>query len=513
MKDNICVHHLTSSMVRLNADDIYRARYLSDVQYNDRRILFTVTQPDRRANDYLSSVWIYEGGLRKFTVGPRDYGARWSADGSSVIFVSDRGRGEDRKDVSGLYSIRADGGEAERICEFKGKIDSPVIQKDGRGVFFLGTTKAETEKKGSDVKTVRKFPFYFNAKGFLDGRETQIYHTSLRGKISKITKGPFVISQFDVSSNRIVFAARSEEWDTYTTDLFICGLRGGRIRSITGMPAGYGSPSFSPDGRTVAFTFRNNKEGFFQHSHISFMPSTGGEMRHVQDFDRNPGNSLNSDTRVSQELLLRWKNDGSGVFYTATDRGKCRIYAADALSLTTAAVMDVDRSVESFDLMEGGFAFVGQNSSLPTELYEFRKGKIKRLTRLNKYLESRKLKEPEHFSFRSSDGLVIDGWILSYGNRRGPAILEIHGGPKTAYGDTFMFEFQLLAQSGYTVVFFNPRGSDGYENSFSQAVKGHFGEADYSDIMEGLDFALKKFGLNGGRLGVTGGSYGGFMTN
>ena len=260
MKDNICVHHLTSSMVRLNADDIYRARYLSDVQYNDRRILFTVTQPDRRANDYLSSVWIYEGGLRKFTVGPRDYGARWSADGSSVIFVSDRGRGEDRKDVSGLYSIRADGGEAERICEFKGKIDSPVIQKDGRGVFFLGTTKAETEKKGSDVKTVRKFPFYFNAKGFLDGRETQIYHTSLRGKISKITKGPFVISQFDVSSNRIVFAARSEEWDTYTTDLFICGLRGGRIRSITGMPAGYGSPSFSPDGRTVAFTFRNKEQ-------------------------------------------------------------------------------------------------------------------------------------------------------------------------------------------------------------------------------------------------------------
>jgi dipeptidyl aminopeptidase/acylaminoacyl peptidase len=500
-------------MTGLRLKDFYRMKYLSDVRCSGSRILFVVTKPDERKNDYESRIWLFDGKLKHFTGGPKDSSPRWSKDGKSIAFVSERGR----EKTSGIYIISSDGGEAENICEFEGKISSPAWSVDGDRIFFIGTGEQKTEgKKKSDVKVARKFPFYFNGKGFLDGKETHLYSTSLKGKVVQITRGPLTVNQFDVSptASRIALAIRKDEWDVYTTDLFTCDADGKGLKSITGKPAGYSYPVFSPDGKQIAFLYRDVKNGRFQHNRICTISSGGKGMRQISDLDRNPGNSVNSDSRTATDVLLKWSYDGRRLYFTATDRGRCSIYVTDTVEGKTRKAYDFEGSVESFDFLGDGFAVIAQDSSLPTELYTFEDGKTVRLTKMNREIEARKLRKAEHFSFNSADGVPIDGWYLSYGERKKPGILEIHGGPKTAYGNAFMFEFQLLASAGYAVIYFNPRGSDGYENTFSQAVREDFGGWDYQDLMKGVEFALQKYrNIDGARLGVTGGSYGGFMTN
>ncbi|MEM4779230.1 MAG: prolyl oligopeptidase family serine peptidase, partial [Thermoplasmata archaeon] len=153
-----------------------------------------------------------------------------------------------------------------------------------------------------------------------------------------------------------------------------------------------------------------------------------------------------------------------------------------------------------------GIYTISQKINLPQEIYL----NENRITNFNK--EFYNLPLPNEFKFKASDGEEIEGWFLKNDSSH-PTILEIHGGPKTAYGKAFMFEFYILNSSGFNILFMNPRGSDGRNEKFALQIKEHFGERDYMDIMEGLEFAIKNFHINGEKLGVMGGSYGGFMTN
>ncbi len=499
-------------MRRLRQDDFFKLRFLSDLNVSGEKIAFTVTRPDRRKDDYQSAIWMYERGLKKFTAGPKDRCPRWSVDGKRLAFVSERGK----EGENGIFIIGTAGGEAEQVCAFKGKISSISWSHDGRAIFFLGTTDGAKGRK-SDVKVIGKFPFYFNGKGFLDGRETHIYSTSLSGRIARLTDGPMTVNQFAVSpaGKHIAFTARKDEWDIYTSELFVCDTRGKHVTPVTGAPAGYGAPSFSPDGGRIAFTYRAPGKTIFQHSRIALLETSGGKPEDVASADRNPGNSINSDSRVAGDLTIRWSQDGRSLTYISTDGENCSIFATNIAEGRWWKTVDVPGSVESFDAYRGGFAFISQDAARPTELHTCISGRVARRSNFNRGISSMKLKKPEHHSFTSSDGTVIEGWLLSYSKGRSvPGILEIHGGPKTAYGDAFMFEFQLLASRGYALFYTNPRGSDGYTDAFSGKVRQHFGEGDYSDIMEGVDFFLRRAkNINGKRLGVTGGSYGGFMTN
>ncbi|HID16317.1 MAG TPA: S9 family peptidase, partial [Candidatus Atribacteria bacterium] len=140
-----------------------------------------------------------------------------------------------------------------------------------------------------------------------------------------------------------------------------------------------------------------------------------------------------------------------------------------------------------------------------------------KLTSFNDSLLSQlKLSKPEKFSFKASDGVLVEGWIMKPStNYEGkvPTILYIHGGPKTAYGASFIHEFHLITANGYALVYLNPRGSDGYSEEFAD-IRGHYGERDFKDIMEGLDYVIRNFDfIDESKLGVIGGSYGGFMVN
>lgn len=501
-------------MKKLTAEDFYKLRFVSDPQVCAEKIAFVVSTPDRKSDEYKTAIWLYDGKLKQFTHGAKDSKPKWSPDGKSIAFVSRRGE----EKHSQIMVIGADGGEAREVCNFDGDVGSITWSRDGRSIFFLGTvTKTEGKEKKEDVKRITKYPFYFNGKGFLHNRETHVYRTGMDGRVRQITKGNFTVNAFDTvpGRNMLVLLIRMDEWDVFTDDLYTCTHDGGKLKSLTGAPASYGFPSVSPDGSTVAFVHRAREKGLFSHYRLSFMPVSGGNMREASDHDRNIGNGLNSDARVATETTLRWSPDGESLYFLSTDGANCDLYGCDVKEGSTFKAAGGLGSIESFDLLGDGFAIVLQTASSPVELYSFDGGEATRLSNFNRAVRSIGLAEPRHMEFESFDGQRTDGWVLGYGGgRKVPAVLEIHGGPKTAYGNAFEFEFHYLASNGYNVMYCNPRGSDGYSEKFASQVKEHFGDDDYRDLMHFVDLCLKQNpSLDSGRLGVTGGSYGGFMTN
>ncbi|MEM4119167.1 MAG: S9 family peptidase, partial [Thermoplasmatales archaeon] len=166
-------------------------------------------------------------------------------------------------------------------------------------------------------------------------------------------------------------------------------------------------------------------------------------------------------------------------------------------------------SVDSFDISDGKIYFIAQSLINPQEIYVY-DGNVKRLTNINYSITKKIATKPVNFKMKASDGKVIEGWLLK-GKGKG-TIMEIHGGPRTSYGEAFMFEFHVLNSSGFNVLFSNPRGSDSYGDDFALEIKEKYGERDYRDIMEVADYSIKELGVSGS-MGVIGGSYGGFMVN
>jgi dipeptidyl aminopeptidase/acylaminoacyl peptidase len=179
------------------------------------------------------------------------------------------------------------------------------------------------------------------------------------------------------------------------------------------------------------------------------------------------------------------------------------------------------KTVDGFSLSEDGsiIAFNALDAIHPAELWVKDERGEKKLTGFNdRLLKGLDLSVPEHFTFVNALGETIDGWVMRpVGFKEGekyPTVLEIHGGPRGVYGDGMFHEFQVLAAEGYAVIYTNPRGSGGYGEAYAQAVMGHYGECDYEDLMAFVDEALKRYPfIDESRLGVVGGSYGGYMTN
>src|SRR5699024_3150371 len=228
------------------------------------------------------------------------------------------------------------------------------------------------------------------------------------------------------------------------------------------------------------------------------------------------------DTRLGEATTgPRWSQDGQHLFFIATSFGVTGLYQAD-LQGSLEAIYQADNHVFdfSYDRAKDAFIIGISTPTNPGDFYFLQKGgETKQLTDVNAaLLENIELSEPETINVTADDGWNIQGWLLKpYGfeeNKKYPFILEVHGGPHAMYGQTFFHELQLLAAQGYVVLYSNPRGSHGYGQTFVDACRGDYGGKDYTDLMNAVDYALENYSfIDENRLGVTGGSYGGFMTN
>ncbi|MDI3340033.1 MAG: S9 family peptidase [Sphaerobacter sp.] len=527
----------------IEIEDLARIRYLGDPQIapDGQRVAYVVTEVDLEEKCYRSAIWVAtaDGSERvRFTAGQRkDTSPRWSPDGRRLAFLSDR------DGTTQLYVMPSDGGEPERLTDLKYGVADPVWSPDGAWIAFTSKVGPEgpvqqadeTEEDRrraaarSDTKVIRSLKNRLDGEGFFDERRRHIFVVSATGGPPRqITDGDWDDTQpaWSPDGRAIAFVSRRGEDRERTTfaDVWVAPLDGSEPRRITPGDGTYGTPAFSPDGAWIAYTGNPvvPPYGPTTLTGLWVAPAAGGEARNLTAaLDREVGSTIICDQYYAVALQRPlWLPDGSGLLVPVSDRGMVPLMRV-SLDGEITAVLTGDRAVENVSLArDGRIAFLASAPTRPLEVFvaEADGSGEREVSHANDALLAEVTVVPaERISYPAEGGVEVGGWLLKPPgfdpSRRYPLILQIHGGPHGMYGSVFFHEMQVLAARGYVVLMTNPRGSTGYGQAFVSAAMGDWGGIDYRDIMAGVDYVLGLGFIDEQRLGVTGGSYGGYMTN
>ena len=540
-----------STKRRLTPEDLYKLVFVSDPQVSPdgKHIAYVRTTIDEKTKEYRSQIWITSTcgttKPRPFTSGPRmDNSPRWSPDGTKLAFVSDRGG--DRQ----IWIMPTTGGEAYQLTKMRRGASNPVWSPDGTKICFTALVdpdddpediqkpmddkaREEARKKKQEEPTLlsRIKVKADAAKGLIGNGRTHLFVQDVDGKqaAKQITSGDFDHHHpaWSPDGKFIAFSANRQEeadYDPWLVDIFVVPAEGGEPRKLTDTKGPSMAPVWTPDGKHIIYAGHKREFGAATLSRIWKVPVEGGEaVMLTTGFDRAVGDSMAGDCRFGPSPSGPVVSpDGKTVYFLANDSGETALFSVPSEGGNVEKVLGGKRQIFGFTLDKAGntFAIAVCTPSIPGEIGVFRldSGKETLLTSENKQLlDEVYLSQPEAFTFKSSDGKDRLGWIMKpVGFKEGhkyPAILEIHGGPAAMFGWNFFFEFQILAAAGYIVIYTNPRGGQGFGQEFLHAVIGDYGGMDYDDLMTWTDFATAMDFIDKDNLGVTGGSYGGFMTN
>ena len=510
-------------------EDLTRIQFVTDPQLSPdgRRLAFVVTTLSEERDEYLSNIWIVDvagGTPRRFTAGPRrDLEPRWSPDGSRLAFLSER----TAKDKLQLYVMPADGGEPTKLTALDNGVSAIAWAPDGARLAFVspvgGYKEPESEdekRKSRPARVITSVKYRFNGEGFVYDRRPHVFVVSLDGASPiPITDGDFIDADptWAPDGESIVFASarHTTRDDDDASDLWRVPAKGGTPQRLTATTGPVMLPAFAPDGRTIAFLARAGLNAYGRNVQLFTVPSDGGQARCLSSaLDRSCG---------ALHVRPSWSPDGRSVTVAAEDRGDVGLWRVAAMGAAAPQrIVGGERVLNGFSASADGrmLAFASSRSVAPAEVFVCgADGRDeRRLTDLNRaWVESVTLSSPERFRFTRA-GFELDVWVMRpagfVAGQRYPTLLNIHGGPHAQYGHNFFDEFQVYAGAGYAVVCTNPRGSQGYGEEFAQAVVGDWGGGDYADVMAALDEALARYPfIDPERLGVLGGSYGGFLTS
>ena len=508
--------------------DVYDLVGVSDprISPDGRVCAYVVTTIDRDESTYMSAIWMVpvDGSEppRRFSFGTRrDASPRWAPDGRRLAFVSNR----DDEKAAQLYVIPIEGGEAVKLTDLKESVEDVAWSPDGTRIAFTARVRdSEYEEEDDRKRAPRRITglmYKLENVGWTFDRRRQIFvvPADASAEPRQITDGDFEHNgpAWSPDGKRIAFsAARHRDWDIKgASDIYVVGARGGRPRKLTATDANCAQPSWSPDGRRIAYAHNPGVTEIPRHSHIAVI-DVGSRRRRIL--------TTSHDRHCAPFTTARepiWAGDD--IFFCTEDGGTNPIYRVATKG--PAEPRPVRRGqwvVHGYDVCAG----VGVHArSTATSLPELYFGN-KQLTRHGtSFTSSVRLSKPEAFTATSADGSKVDAWIIRPDGfrtgRRYPVLLNIHGGPFTQYGVGFFDEFSVYTGAGYVVVYSNPRGSSGYSEAWGRAicgpVNGHgpgWGTRDYEDLMAVTDEALRRFDFcDPKRVGVMGGSYGGFMTS
>jgi dipeptidyl aminopeptidase/acylaminoacyl peptidase len=515
----------------MQPEDVYELVNAGDprISPDGSRVAFVVTKVDREANEYRGAIWVapFDGSAEpsQFTSGERrDTTPRWSPDGNWLAFASNRGG--DEKTPMNLYVIPAEGGEARRLTDRKESVEEIAWSPDSTRIAFNSRARDDAYDEEDDKKRApRRFRRVFHkldSVGFTGDRRKHVFLVDLDGSEPRqLTSGDFEHGSPVWSPDGkhiVVDALRDENWDVVLiTRLYRIDVDGGgEPTAFTGDEASYEALAVSPDGSRIAYRMTPEDGTYPHHSQIGVMNADGSDPTVLtSSLDRQCGPY--PDTR---EPI--W--DGDRIVFSVEDGGNVHVYAVAADgSSPPERILGDERVISGYDVRNGKVAFVSSTHTTLRELHVDTDGR--RLTSVGDgFTNGRELVEPERFTARSADGYEVDAWIVRpagfEAGKRYPALLNIHGGPFSQYGTAFFDENQVYASGGYVVLFSNPRGGSGYSEEHGRAIRGPvngagpgWGSVDYDDVMAVVDTALDQFDfIDPERLGVIGGSYGGYMT-
>jgi dipeptidyl aminopeptidase/acylaminoacyl peptidase len=530
--------------------DLFAFRWVASPQISPdgRQVAYVLVTVNAKHEGYETSLWLVgtDGASppRRVTAGPRDAAPRWSPDGTTLAFV----RPKDGHPQLSLLSLT--GGEAQQLTDLPKGASPAVWSPDGKTIAFTSTTSAEdlaqkdkskdkSDERKSDVRVIVQAEYRADDEGYVDPNEHSHIWTvpaALPGdqpaQAHQVTAGPFDENapQWSRDGSRILFVSdRVVESYYYApdNDVYSVPAAGGALDTVADIDGPIFGPALSPDGKAVAFRGWINPRAARSYDQSDLFVSRGGTANNLTaDYDFDMGGSVLGDQAPPRggegSSPNIWTADGRSIIVATTERGRSNLVRFDAQTGAREPLTTGDHAVLAYTATPDARTFalsIGDPTHLP-DIYvlDASSKRLRQLTHANDSLFSKlQLVTPEDFWYASFDGRKIETWIMKpvgfTPGKKYPLILNIHGGPHTAYGYIFFHEMQWMAAKGYVVVYPNPRGSTTYGQEFGNIIQYKYPGDDYRDLMIAVDSVIRRGYVDSTKLGVTGGSGGGLLTD
>ena len=509
-------------MKKVAIDDFARIRRLSDLTASPdgTRAAVTVNTANLDKNRYENSIWLYEDGrMRRLTGGTDGKKPLW-LDDENILFPADRAGEVEKGEKRTVYNrISIHGGEAERAFSIPMQVNALALYKDGKYLALATCDNAPADREEDKGYSVfDELPFWFNGRGVINKLRSRLYIVDVEADAQEPLTEPLFDTHgfaWDKESDRLCWWGNAfENLNDHRDQIFLRQPDGAVVEVPLGGRYSVSACAFSL-GRLIFLASTGEKMGTSENEKIYCADPETGAFAEWLAPDVSFGSSVSSDVHGGGASLV---GRPEGVYHTETLGFRSHICLLDADGIRT--LTPETSCVDALDERNGTIYYVAMARNGLQELYVQKPGEEAAcVSSFNAdYLSEHALSDMEYFTFVDHDGVEIDGWVLPPADleagRTYPAILDVHGGPRVVYGEVYFHEMQYWAAQGYYVFFCNPRGGAGKGDDFADILGDNYGVRDYDDLMEFTDEVLKRYPqIDSARLGMTGGSYGGFMAN
>ena len=519
--------------------DLIRMHRVGEAQVSPdgKWVAYTVSTPDLDANRNASNIWIVPAGggeSLQLTQSGHDSSPVWSPDGKTIAFLSSRS-GE-----SQVYLLSMDGGEARPLTHLSTGADIVKWSPDGKMIAFTSgvypdckddacNSARDSEKEKDKVKAhVAEHLLYRHWTHWNEGKRSHLFVTAADGSgtprdltiganydVPPDERGGPADLNFSPDSREICFTAVTDPVEAISTngDLFVVSVSGGEVKRITKQPGFDGEPTYSPDGKYIAY-------------HAQLTPEYESDRWRVMLFDRASGKIENLTEGFDRSAgELAWSVDSKTIYFTAEDETLQPIYSMALRAGAEPKKLIANSYNSGISLSGDGKTLVFERTSLtkPAEVFAAASDgtSVRQLTHQNDaILASLDMNEPETFWFEGAGGTRVQAMMIRPPDfdaaKKYPLLVLLHGGPQTMWSNAWGYRWnaQVFSAPGYVTLMINRRGSTGYGQKFTDEITNDWGGKPYLDVMDGVDFVLKKYPFtDGSRMAAAGGSYGGYLAN
>ena len=529
-------------------EDLIKLHRIAEPQVSPdgKWVAYTVSTPDMEANRNASNIWVVPtagGAAMQLTQSGHDSSPVWSPDGKTIAFLSSR------SGASQVYLLSMEGGEAHALTKLSTGADIVKWSPDGKTIAFTSSvypdcvsrsaaalnndddcnSKRDAEKEKSKVKAhVAEHLLYRHWTHWNEGKRSHLFVVPSDG--STAPRDLTVGADYDIppdersdagdinfspDGKEICFTAVTDKMEAISTngDLFVVPVAGGETKRITTQPGFDGSPVYSPDGKYIAY-------------HAQLTPEYESDRWRVMLYDRQTGKNENLSEGFDRSAEgLAWSADSKTIYFTGEDETQKPIYAmaARAGAQPKKIVADTHNAAISFSHDGKTLVFERTNLTMPAEIFVAASdgSNVRQLTHQNDaILAALEMNAPETFWFDGAEGTKIQAMLIRPPKfdamKKYPLLVVLHGGPQTMWSNAWGYRWnsQVFSGAGYVTLMINRRGSTGYGQKFTDDITNDWGGKAYTDVMNGIDYTLRKYPFTDGtRMAAAGGSYGGYMAD